>query len=210
MHHGDISLNNLGYDVSPEGKPEGVLNDYDLASWDKFPTTNNDRTGTIPFMSLEMLDGGLEKRIPRLYRHDAESFVWVLTYATIIELQYSGHSVKISRPMFVEPWFSGDQQNHLSSKRSLNGHYGRRYKVTEPHEQYVTTIRSLIDYWVRFELDLFDLRSNGSTKQDTDDPEGVLRSLIEGVETRLGADTQNRFAKVRTLILEAISTSKDT
>jgi len=30
------------YNPSPTGKPEGVLNDYDLASWKEHPTPNSD------------------------------------------------------------------------------------------------------------------------------------------------------------------------
>ena len=210
MHHGDISLNNLGYDVSPAGTPEGVLNDYDLASWDKFPTTNNDRTGTIPFMSLEMLNRGLEERIPRLYRHDAESFVWVLTYATVINVEYGNHSVKISRPDSVQPWFSGDQEYHYLSKQGLSHNYGsKQAPVTEPHKQYVTTIKSLIRYWVKFHEKLLELESAGPTQLKIDDPKDVLENLIKGVEGALGAGAQKEFVEVKALLLEAIEAPKD-
>src|SRR5205085_2329509 len=97
VHHGDISLNNLMYSLSPTGKPKGVLNDYDLASLVDSPTTNNDRTGTIPFLALNMLGGRFDDRIPRLYRHDAESFIWVLTYIALVNVEYKGHTVKVSR-----------------------------------------------------------------------------------------------------------------
>ena len=160
-------------------------------------------------MSLEMLNRGLEERIPRLYRHDAESFVWVLTYATVTNVEYGNHSVKISRPDSVQPWFSGDRKYHRSSKLALLGDYGRQLPVTKPYEQYLITVRGLIDYWVRFEHTSFDLRSKGSTTPDIDDPDGVLRSLIKGVETALGADTRMGFAEVSTLLLEAIKAPKD-
>ena len=52
IHHGDVSFDNLMYSISATGKPEGVLSDCDLASWNEFPTTNSDRTGTVPFMAL--------------------------------------------------------------------------------------------------------------------------------------------------------------
>ena len=67
IHHSDISLKNLMHDIpSKTGIPVGVVNDFDLASVDH-STTNNDRTGTIPFMAIDLLNGGLETRIPRLY-----------------------------------------------------------------------------------------------------------------------------------------------
>jgi hypothetical protein len=68
IHHGDISFNNLMYDISAEtNNPVGIVNDFDLATWVDHSTTNNDRTGTIPFMAIDLLDGGLDHRIPRLY-----------------------------------------------------------------------------------------------------------------------------------------------
>ena len=44
------------YTVLPTGELKGVLRDYDLASRDVHPTANRDRTGTIPFMALKMVE----------------------------------------------------------------------------------------------------------------------------------------------------------
>jgi len=208
IHHGDISLNNLMYSVSPTGKVEGVLNDYDLASWDKFPTTNSDRTGTVPFMALELLRGGLERQIPRLYRHDAESFVWVLTYLTAITIEYEGHSVKISRPPDLDPWFKDDFHFHWTSKRVLYVDYGCILRIPRHHAQYLTTVRKLIVYWIDFDGALINLRDAGSVELEIDNPKGALEGLISGVEMVLGADLQEGFTKVKTLLLEAIEAPK--
>ena len=76
IHHGDISFNNLMYDVSAETKdPVGIVSGLDFAIWVNHSTTNNDVTGTIPFMAIDLLDDGLDDRMPRLYRHNLESFV---------------------------------------------------------------------------------------------------------------------------------------
>ena len=77
IHHCDISLKNLMYDIPSEtGVPVGVVNDFDLASWDNHPTKNNDRTGTIPFMAIDLLDGGLETHIVRPTRPlDTDTFI---------------------------------------------------------------------------------------------------------------------------------------
>jgi len=66
-------------------------------------------------MSLNMLGGGLEDRIPRLYRHDAESFIWVLAYITVVDVEYKSCSIKISRPPMTDSWFAGDRESHISS-----------------------------------------------------------------------------------------------
>ena len=192
------------YNLSPTGEPEGVLNDYDLASWTRYPTANSDRTGTLPFMSLDMLDGGLEDRIPRLYRHDAESLTWVLAYITIVNVEYRGCSAKIFRPRMIDSWFGEDRESHILSKCALPGGYGRRVPVTEPYKRYINTIRNLVDYWVELYSDSYELESAGPTKPGADDPRGALENLVKGVEATLSADGQREFAKVRTLLLEAI------
>ena len=60
----------------------GVLNDYDLSSMKDCPT-GRERTGTVPFMALDLLlDEAMEGKVEHLYQHDAESFIWVLTWIT--------------------------------------------------------------------------------------------------------------------------------
>jgi len=194
------------YSVSPAGKAEGVLNDYDLASWDKFPTTNGDRTGTVPFMALELLRGGLEQRIPRLYRHDAESFVWVLAYLIAITIEYKDHFVKISRPPCFDPWFEDNFEFHSTSKRVLYVDYGCVLRIPRHHAQYLTTVRKLITHWVELDNAFLDLKAAGSTELEIDDPKGILERLIKWI----GADSQKGFAKVQTLLLEAIEAPKVT
>jgi hypothetical protein len=190
------------YGISATGKPEGVLNDYDLASWDKFPTTNNDRTGTVPFMALDMLNNGLEKRIPRLYRHDAESFIWVLTYITLVSVQYKGRFIKISRPQSLNSWFAQDHEVHLSSKQGLPGYYGRRFPVTESHEWHLTTTGRLIEYWVRFDIASYD----NPDEQEIDDPKGALESFIRGVEAAFGGNVADEFKKLKVKLRKVAGT----
>ena len=109
VHHGDITPENMMYTVLPTGELKGVLRDYDLASRDVHPTVNRDHTGTIPFMALEIVEYRFEKRIPQLYRHDSESFIWVLAYLTLANVEYNEiRFVKISRPLpTLDPWFAG-------------------------------------------------------------------------------------------------------
>ncbi len=67
----------------------GVLNDFDLASImepgaTSPPKTGIRRTGTPLFMSVDLLsDKALSMGVPRLYRHDLESFAWILLYASV-------------------------------------------------------------------------------------------------------------------------------
>ena len=56
----------------------GVLNDWDLATvLSSSATPNTDRTGTIPFMALQLLEG---ERVVHMFRHDAESFIWLFLW----------------------------------------------------------------------------------------------------------------------------------
>ncbi|KAK0199580.1 hypothetical protein DFS33DRAFT_1267374, partial [Desarmillaria ectypa] len=79
--HGDISIDNLMYSIVT-GK--AILNDFDLAALmnpgDVSPQKKGwERTGTKPFMALELLkmaDGSVKRR----YRHDLESFAWCLLW----------------------------------------------------------------------------------------------------------------------------------
>jgi hypothetical protein len=82
--HGDISFHNLMFE-----NDTGILNDFDLASimkpGDASPSkTGHRRTGTAMFMSLDLLTAdGVKGLVPRTYRHELESFAWVLLYAAL-------------------------------------------------------------------------------------------------------------------------------
>ncbi|KAG2065053.1 hypothetical protein BDR04DRAFT_1109108 [Suillus decipiens] len=65
-----------------DGKRMGVLNDYDLSSLidDRGPR-GNERTGTVPFMALDLLTAEAQRgEVKHLYRHDLESFMWVFIW----------------------------------------------------------------------------------------------------------------------------------
>jgi hypothetical protein len=78
VEHNDISVKNLMYDKHNEDR--GILNDYDLAHLRGQPRPKgNERTGTMPFMALDLLtDLTWKGKVKRIYRHDCESFAWVL------------------------------------------------------------------------------------------------------------------------------------
>ncbi|KAI0781944.1 hypothetical protein C8Q75DRAFT_812085 [Abortiporus biennis] len=85
VHHCDVSDGNLMYYTVDNGVHMGVLNDFDLATIDRDGTasrpTGNLRTGTQPFMAMDLLKkAGRKGGIPHLYRHDLESFIWILVW----------------------------------------------------------------------------------------------------------------------------------
>jgi hypothetical protein len=80
VEHNDISVKNLMYDK--DNNDCGILNDYDLAHLNGRPRpSGTDPTGTIPFMAFDLLTrDAWDGKVKRLYRHDCESFAWVLLW----------------------------------------------------------------------------------------------------------------------------------
>ncbi|KAH9914946.1 uncharacterized protein B0H18DRAFT_886495 [Fomitopsis serialis] len=82
IEHTDISFWNLGVDLYSLCIR---VRDFDLArvvvvGQPSIPQ-GSERTGTIPFMALDLLtDAYWKGHIERLYRHDLEAFVWVALY----------------------------------------------------------------------------------------------------------------------------------
>ncbi|KAF9502141.1 hypothetical protein BDN71DRAFT_1584360 [Pleurotus eryngii] len=80
MLHRDISENNLLWTRKAK-EVVGVLNDWDLSTRvNAVGNSTNHRTGTGPFMALDLL--GKEPPV-HLYRHDLESLFYVLIWATV-------------------------------------------------------------------------------------------------------------------------------
>ena len=106
----------------------GVLCDYDLSISRRHPRVpGTDRTGTIPFMAVELLtdkywNGSLE----RLYQHELEAFIWILPF---VFLRYQ-HGKPQPRTL-VEQWMTSNyivcrekkndfqSTDHLREKRLL-------------------------------------------------------------------------------------------
>ncbi|KAG2107426.1 uncharacterized protein F5147DRAFT_653300 [Suillus discolor] len=76
VYHRDVSPGNLMW-YWKDDKRIGVLNDYDLFSLADEPgPRGNERTGTVPFMALDLLTkDGQQGKVKHLYRHDLESFM---------------------------------------------------------------------------------------------------------------------------------------
>ena len=137
-----------------KGIPVGVVNDFDLATWVNHSTTNNDRTGTIPFMAIDLLNGGLERGIRRQYRHDLESFSWILAFVGVAQIEYEGSKIKISPVQHVNAWFK-DQDNddryyHVQSKEDFCRDYGSKFSITDNYGDYYQVIKRITRYWSRF------------------------------------------------------------
>ncbi|KAG2750146.1 hypothetical protein P692DRAFT_20734153 [Suillus brevipes Sb2] len=83
VHHRSISPSNLMVYKTLGGRWIGVLNDFDLSSTRDTPS-GQECTGTVPFMALDLLtEEAIKGQVKHLYQHDAESFIWVLTWICI-------------------------------------------------------------------------------------------------------------------------------
>jgi hypothetical protein len=141
IQHGDISVSNLMH-----RKGTGVLNDFDLA---RLTTPGNvyprgfDRTGTTPFLALDLLtkdaqDGKVERR----YRHDLESFLWVLMW---IAACYDNGVESI--PDDYMYWLDEDINVCCSMKRST---LAAEIVTTDSYESLTAVTLILLDYWKNF------------------------------------------------------------
>ncbi|KAG1897795.1 uncharacterized protein F5891DRAFT_505686 [Suillus fuscotomentosus] len=118
VHHRDISPNNLmGYRL--RGRFITVLNDFDLSSIEDLLSSIQggpkgfERTGTVPFMALDLLKPeAIAGQVEHVYRHDAESFIWVLAW---ICLRYrKGKLLRKGRPL--DEWLTVDAMGCLKEK----------------------------------------------------------------------------------------------
>jgi hypothetical protein len=218
------------YGVSAEtNDPVGILNDFDLATWVGHSTTNSDRTGTLPFMAIDLLDGELEDRIPQLYRHDLESFSWVLAYITATDIEYSANiedktcSIRLSRPRGFRAWFTNHTQPeldaHIGSKRFFFVKYGMDPRIPYRFFSYYSIVRCILQHWsnsyvsrlsrrnkvLPLELGVELVRGGQAVgESEPDNPAKSLELLVEGVRERLGEERVG-FLEIEAL-LEVIKT----
>ncbi|KAG1805974.1 uncharacterized protein BJ212DRAFT_1486109 [Suillus subaureus] len=84
VYHRDISPGNLMW-YRKNSQLIGVLDDYDLSSLANIVgPQGNERTGTVPFMALELLSPSVQRgEVKHLYRHDLESFMWVFAWIVL-------------------------------------------------------------------------------------------------------------------------------
>jgi hypothetical protein len=141
VQHGDISVSNLMH-----RNGTGVLNDFDLA---RLTTPGNvhprgfDRTGTTPFLALDLLtEDAQDGKVERRYRHDLESFLWVLMWITTC---YDNGVQSI--PPDHRRWIAEDTNVCLDAKtRKLQV----RIVTTNSYRSLTAVTNALWNYWRAF------------------------------------------------------------
>lgn len=119
IQHCDISIGSIMVREGVAGKC-GVLNDWDLSivpdgnGETRNPGVHRERTGTVPFMALDMLTpefcAGLVKRE---YRHELESFIWMLPW---VFLQYFQQNRSSQSSSILNSWSTAEIVEARGSK----------------------------------------------------------------------------------------------
>jgi serine/threonine protein kinase len=138
IQHRDISASNMMY-KRINGKIRGYLIDFDLASLVGRDSHNLDRTGTMPFMALELLNSVAPGQTPVLhvYAHDGEAVCWVILW---LGVQYKdGTRVRHS----FEDWEMVDATTCYKNKRYVLERL-HLYPFTEPNKLLQEPIRDLL------------------------------------------------------------------
>ncbi|GLB43308.1 putative serine threonine-protein kinase Sgk2 [Lyophyllum shimeji] len=120
--HCDLSEGNLMFKVDAKDTVKGILNDWDMASYvdennEIKLSTAKHRTGTIPFMARDLLvDEGTEPP-PHLYRHDLESFFYILVWAAF----HYDFARKVQRPRTLAEFSAWDRESLLEAALAKMG-----------------------------------------------------------------------------------------
>ncbi|KAF6743441.1 hypothetical protein DFP72DRAFT_827765 [Ephemerocybe angulata] len=121
--HRDLSDSNIMISRRGGGEPRGLLNDWDMASFvgaGKGKSSAHYRTGTPPFMALDLIDPTPLTVHPKehWYRHDLESFFYILVWAaTHYNLKEKTRDKEIHPSLL--PWTSEDVKSHALAKFSF-------------------------------------------------------------------------------------------
>jgi hypothetical protein len=121
-----------------DGRFMSVLNDFDLSSRKQIMSSTKvaprglERTGTVPFMAMELLTlDAIAGNVEHVYRHDAESFIWVLTWMC---LRYEGGKLREKdRPL--DGWLAVDAVSCAKEKTHFmyQGIRSKQLRTPESH-----------------------------------------------------------------------------
>ncbi|TFY56161.1 hypothetical protein EVG20_g9035 [Dentipellis fragilis] len=149
--HRDLSTGNLMFNRDKRDQAYGILNDWDLCEEvDTDPknhtATSRHRTGTLPFMAMELLS---DKPPIHRYRHDLESFFWILIWA-VYHFELNG---KERRPNdLVNSWMQGTWKEMALAKRDFLA--GGDEIVSDLLSKTTLAFRPLIRTWIIPLLDM--------------------------------------------------------
>ncbi|KAG5638576.1 hypothetical protein H0H81_011796 [Sphagnurus paluster] len=165
--HRDLSENNLMFKKCDDGDVKGILNDWDMASkvdeTDQVESSTAQHcTGTLPFMARDLLVDGNPP--PHLYRHDLESFFYILVWAA---LRYDFKSgTRLPTPECIQKWESSMEDAEDAKNMMITS--GKRLKLILSHAQ--PQSRNRLVPWISSLGDLF-YDGSDSERRSRDNPE---------------------------------------
>jgi hypothetical protein len=153
------------------GRYIGVLNDFDLSSTEDSPS-GLELTGTVPFMAIELLTkDAIEGKVKHLYRHDAESFLWVLTW---VSLRYQKGQL-LSKPRPLDQWLALDAIQCMVKKNDFLLFGRHKMKPTRSHKRSWNvarlSLRTVGLFYVLKAAEPIDSESEDSEDSESDDPD---------------------------------------
>ena len=162
IKHRDISISNLMCRRLEDGKIQGVLNDWDVASTSHTESDSdhtNMRTGTMPFMSIDLHE---DPPPVHMERFEYESLFYVLYW---ICLSYSDGKLlpaKKRHSTFAD-WPRWNSVNHNEVHDAKTGLQGND-KIFENVDEFPAMYRPFIRPWLR--LLRYTLRKGYSARDD--------------------------------------------
>ncbi|TFY66126.1 hypothetical protein EVG20_g4961 [Dentipellis fragilis] len=149
--HRDLSTGNLMFNRDKRDNAYGILNDWDLCEEaDTNPKADTapfrQRAGTLPFMAMDLL---CENPPVHRYRHDLESFFWILIWA-VFHFELNGKE----RPSndLVNSWMTGSWHSMLSAKRTF---FWEEEVAHYLLEEMTPALRPLLGIWIAPLLKMF-------------------------------------------------------
>ncbi|KAJ3751178.1 hypothetical protein DFH05DRAFT_1388325 [Lentinula detonsa] len=179
--HRDISETNLMIDRDGDDAVVGVLCDWDLSSAvddDGVVTSSNatHRTGTYPFLATDLL---AEKPPVHLYRHDLESFFYILIWAGL-HYSFDGEAAKYHVHNEVKIWM--DAQRHADARKDKESLFlGSKKNSKNIFDHFHPDFKPLVKQWVRPLWKLFRRAfKKAVNREDLDDSDASADSDSSG------------------------------
>ena len=204
--HRDLSINNVMFGMR-SGKPYGIIIDWDLAidmnprEGDGDGVSSGHRTGTGPFMAIDLL--AARKGPPHLYRHDLESFFYILLWSACT-FSLNGREVK-KRHRLVEEWTVSNWRDIRDKKAG----FFTRAGFEDLDEAVTAPFRPLLDSWLRPLAELVAwAHSKATVKVPRKSRSGKHEPLVD-LETLDGSMTYMSFLETLDVDLDTAPHNSD-
>ncbi|KAG8917156.1 hypothetical protein FRC01_002635 [Tulasnella sp. 417] len=160
--HCDISIGNMGYSVRPGcGGAVIKLHDFDLSKHHTQNSGTSHRTGTVPFMSIELLE---ETSAPHMIGFEVEALTWTLLWIVRVCTDGEDHNPVKNHPL--EDWYgNGNTLEQIANTKRSYLQKTRGFYTNEHYRDLEPEVRDLARLWDRMRRDQLkerDEQENGA------------------------------------------------